>query len=236
VRALLFDCDGVLADTERDGHRVAFNQAFEEQGLGVRWNEAQYGALLQVAGGKERLQRHFADSGWPVVGLGREDQFIEQLHRDKSRIFQALLAGGGLPLRPGVVRLVDEAHAAGLKLVVCSTSSRESVLGVMDLLGRERKSRFHGVWAGDVVKRKKPDPEIYLLARHELGLSGRECLVIEDSRTGLQAALGAGLNCVITTSAYTVGEHFSGARLVVPDLGDPPGPHVTLADLARLCR
>src|SRR5690606_26713549 len=131
-------------------------------------------------------------------------------------------------------RSVDEASAAGVKLAVCTTSAAESVAGVLDLLGPERKARFEHVLAGDVVKSKKPDPEIYLLARERLGVAAQDCVVVEDSRNGLLAATGAGMPCVVTTSAYTAGEDFTGAAKVVPELGDPPRVLITLADLAAL--
>jgi|SRR5690606_4434612 len=233
MKALIFDCDGVLVDTERDGHRVAFNQAFAEFGLGVEWDVALYGELLKIAGGKERMRGYFDRAGWPA-GVDDRDELILKLHKRKTAIFTELIASGRLPLRSGVVRLVDEAAAAGIRLAVCTTSAPESVGGVLDLLGPERKARFELVLAGDVVKKKKPDPEIYVLARERLGLAARDCMVIEDSRNGLLAALGAGMPCLITTSAYTMDEDFSGAARVVPELGDPPNVVVTLDDLRAL--
>jgi HAD superfamily hydrolase (TIGR01509 family) len=236
LKALIFDCDGVLADTERDGHRVAFNRAFAEQGVNAEWGVERYGELLQTAGGKERMRRHFDETGWPRSGTAQKSALIAHLHERKSLIFQQLVAGGSLPLRPGIARLVDEAVAAGMKLAVCSTSKRESVLGVMGLMGPRRKSAFSLVLAGDEVRRKKPDPEIYRLALERLRLKPGECLVVEDSAIGLEAALGAGIACIITTSAYTANETFTGARRVLRDLGDPPGTIVTLEDLKNLAR
>lgn len=232
MKALIFDCDGVLVDTERDGHRIAFNRAFAEHGIGAEWDVALYGKLLKIAGGKERMRAYFETVGWPP---GEDpDELIPKLHKTKTAFFTELIASGRLPLRSGVARLVDEASAAGVKLAVCTTSAAESVAGVLDLLGPERKARFEHVLAGDVVKSKKPDPEIYLLARERLGLAAPDCVVIEDSRNGLLAATGAGMPCVVTTSAYTAGEDFTGAAKVVPELGDPPRVLITLADLAAL--
>ena len=233
MKALIFDCDGVLVDTERDGHRVAFNRAFAEFGIDAEWDVDTYGELLRVAGGKERMRAYFDKVGWPP-GRDDRDQLIADLHKRKTAIFTELIASGRLPLRSGVARLVDEASAAGIRLGVCTTSAPASVSGVLDLLGPERKARFEIVLAGDVVSKKKPDPEIYVLARERLGLPAAECVVIEDSRNGLLAAGGAGMPCLITTSAYTRDEDFTGAAKVVPELGDPPNPHVTLADLAAL--
>jgi HAD superfamily hydrolase (TIGR01509 family) len=235
LKALIFDCDGVLADTERDGHRVAFNQAFADHGLDAEWGVEQYGKMLEVAGGRERMRHFFNMTGWPAGAETDHDAFISRLHADKSRTFRALVRNGSLPLRPGIKRMVDQAHAEGIRLAVCSTASMESVLCVLDLLGPERTSWFEHVLAGDVVNRKKPDPAVYLLALERLGLDAAECVVIEDSSIGLQAALGAGIRCLVTTSAYTLDEDFSGAGRVVANLGDPPGQHVKLADLVRLC-
>jgi len=236
MKALIFDCDGVLADTERDGHRLTFNQAFAEHGINASWGIELYGRLLEVAGGKERLRQFLNRTGWPEAAGDDKDGYLVQLHATKSRIYQALIATGALPLRRGIIRIVDEVHAAGIKLAVCSTASMESVLSVMDLMGQQRKSRFEHVLAGDVVRHKKPDPEIYLMVLDRLGLKAGECVVIEDSRIGTQAALAAGMNCLVTTSAYTQDEDFNGAKRVVPDLGDPPSVNITLADLQRLCR
>ena len=234
MKALIFDCDGVLVDTERDGHRVAFNRAFAEAGIGAEWSVELYADLLKVAGGKERMKHYFDAHGWPS-GTS-PDKLIPELHKRKTAIFTDLIARGGLPLRPGITRIVDEAHAAGIRLGVCTTSAAESVGGVLDLMGAARKSWFEIVLAGDVVKRKKPDPEIYDLAKRRLGLDGSDCIVIEDSRNGLLAALGAGMPCLITTSTYTRDEDFSEAAKVVPDLGDPPSVRVTLDDLKAIAR
>jgi HAD superfamily hydrolase (TIGR01509 family) len=227
--ALIFDCDGVLVDTERDGHRLAFNDAFAQLGLSVTWDVALYGRLLAVAGGKERMRAYFDGEGWPVAA-DRRDGLIAELHALKSKLFQERVASGALPLRPGVARLVDEARAAGLKLGVCSTSKFESVRGCIDLLGPERAAAFDVVLAGDIVARKKPDPAIYLLAQTKLGLTGRDCVVVEDSAIGCASAVAAGARCVVTTSAYTREEAFPGAFLVVSELGDGPAA-IRLADI-----
>ncbi|MFH1571423.1 MAG: HAD-IA family hydrolase [Gemmatimonadota bacterium] len=232
MQALIFDCDGVLVDTERDGHRVAFNQAFAQLDLGVDWGVELYGQLLKTAGGKERMRAFFDDHGWPA---GDHDEMIARLHVLKTDLYMAIIESGQLPLRSGVARLVDEAIAAGLQLAVCSTSNERAVEQVLvKLLGPERRSRFAAVLAGDVVKKKKPDPEIYRLAGERLGRRGAACVVVEDNRNGLLAARGAGMRCVVTTNPYTAGEDFGEADLVVPELGDPPGKVVTLEMLQRL--
>lgn len=233
MQALIFDCDGVLVDTERDGHRVAFNEAFAAKGLDARWDVGLYGRLLKIAGGKERMQHYFDSEGWPE-SVSDRTTFLADLHKTKTAIFADLIARGGLPLRPGVLRIVDEAIAAKVRLGVCTTSNPKSIDAVLDLMGPSRKAKFEFVLAGDIVKRKKPDPEIYLLALQKLGLSATECIVVEDSRNGLLAAIGAGLPCFITTSTYTVDENFTGAVGVAAELGDPPKPSVSLAQLSSL--
>lgn len=232
MKALIFDCDGVLVDTERDGHRVAFNRAFAAAGIDVEWDVELYGELLKIAGGKERMTHYFARHGWPQGTTA--ETLIPELHKKKTAIFTELIAQGSLPLRPGVRRIVDEAHAAGIRLGVCTTSSPKAVDGVLDLLGAERRKWFELVLAGDVVSKKKPDPEIYVLARERLGLEPGDCVVIEDSRNGLLAAVGAGMPCLITKSAYTQNEDFREAARVVSELGDPPNVQVTLQDLRAI--
>lgn len=229
MKALIFDCDGVLVDTERDGHRVAFNRAFADAGLDTSWDVVLYGQLLKIAGGKERIKHYFETTGWP---RGKDAAtLVPELHKRKTAIFTELVASGRLPLRPGINRIVDEAADSGIRLGVCTTSDPKSVCGVLDLMGAARKAKFEIVLAGDVVSKKKPDPEIYNLAKQRLGLAGRDCVVIEDSRNGLLAAVGAGIPCLIATSTYTQEEDFNEAARVVPDLGDSPNVLVTLKDL-----
>lgn len=217
MQALIFDCDGVLVDTERDGHRVAFNAAFAGLGLDVDWSVARYAELLKTAGGKERMTRHFEEAGWPE-GEPDHAALIGRLHVLKTDLFMKLIEAGGLPLRPGIARIVDEAIAAGIRLAVCSTSNERAVQAVVDvMLGAERAAHI-SVFAGDVVPKKKPDPAIYRLAATTLGLDPARCLVIEDSNNGLRAAKAAGMACLVTVSSYTAEEDFSLADRVVPDL------------------
>jgi len=233
MEALIFDCDGVLVDTERDGHRVAFNRAFAALGLPFEWSVAEYGRLLKIAGGKERMRSYFDQNRWPVEPVDR-DALIKRLHQLKTDYFIQLIESGELPVRSGINRIVDEAYSAGVRLAVCSTSNERAVIGVVRrLLGLERYAKFAGIFAGDVVNRKKPDPAIYQLAVQRLQLDPTRCLVVEDSHNCLVAASRAGITCVITTSTYTVAEDFDHAVTVYPELGDPPVPHVTLSDLQR---
>ena len=236
IKALIFDCDGVLVDTERDGHRIGFNRAFAQLGIDAEWDVALYGELLLVAGGKERMRAYFDEAGWPAGTETAEarDELILRLHKLKTEITAGLVAEGALPLRPGISRIVDEAIAVGVRLGVCTTSNPKFIDAVLDLFGPERKAKFDFVHAGDVVSKKKPDPEIYELAKQTLGLPTHECMVIEDSRNGLLAATGAGLPTLVTTSTYTVDEDFTGAVKIVPELGDEPNVNVRLADLGEL--
>jgi HAD superfamily hydrolase (TIGR01509 family) len=227
VTALIFDCDGVLADTERDGHRVAFNRTFEEFGLPVRWSEDAYGDALRIAGGKERMASlltpgFVAEAGLPTDPEGQREA-IAAWHRRKTAIYTEMVAAGVLPPRPGVARITREAIAAGWALAVASTSSEASVRAVLEhAVGAAPASRFE-VLAGDVVEHKKPAPDIYLLAIQRLEADPADALVIEDSRNGLLAAAGAGLPCLVTVNGYTEAEDFSEAVLVVTSLGDPDG-------------
>ncbi|MFH1716061.1 MAG: HAD family hydrolase [Planctomycetota bacterium] len=228
LQALIFDCDGVLVDTERDGHRVAFNRAFAKMGLDVEWDVPLYGDILTVAGGKERMRHYFNTYQWPD-NIPDRDDFIKELHRLKTDCFMHIIESGQLPLRPGVARLVDEAIEEDITLAVCSTSDERAVSLVVErLLGPERKSHFAAILAGDVVSRKKPDPEIYNLAARRLNLDPARCVVVEDSRNGFLAARAAGMHCIVTTNGYTGQEDFSGADLVVSELGDIPDIKVTL--------
>jgi HAD superfamily hydrolase (TIGR01509 family) len=234
LRALIFDCDGVLADTERDGHRVAFNRAFAKKGYSIEWDVQLYKELLKIAGGKERMRHYFDQTGWPE-DVRDKDNLIKELHKLKTDLYMQIIESGELPLRPGVARLVDEAIAEGVSLAVCSTSNELAVnLLVEKLLGRQRRAKFDLILAGDVVSKKKPDPQIYNLAIERLGLEAAECVVIEDSRNGLLAAKAAGMCCIITANGYTEDEDFTEADIVVPELGDPPNVQVNLETIRSI--
>ena len=217
MQALIFDCDGVLVDTERDGHRVAFNQAFAALGIDRTWSVERYRELLHTAGGKERMTRDFNEAGWTVAEADRK-ALIQSLHLRKTDLFMDLIAAGGLPLRPGVARLVDEAIAAGLPVAVCSTSNERAVQAVIDTMLGAARARHITLFAGDMVAAKKPDPAIYRLAAQTLLLDPMACVVIEDSNIGLRAAKAAGMACIVTRSSYTADEDFSLANRVVDDL------------------
>jgi HAD superfamily hydrolase (TIGR01509 family) len=234
--ALIFDCDGVLADTERGGHLVAFNRMFAEFGLPVRWDDAEYARKVLIGGGKERLATLLTPEFAAAAGIpgdpGDRAELVTRWHRRKTAIYTELIASGALPPRPGIRRIANDAAARGDVLVVASTSAEPSVRAVLErAVGAGLAAEFH-VFAGDVVPRKKPAPDIYQLALAALGADPAESLVIEDSANGVAAARGAGLPVVVTVSAYTAGEDFTGAALVVSCLGDPDGEHAEVLEAA----
>jgi HAD superfamily hydrolase (TIGR01509 family) len=234
VPALIFDCDGVLADTERDGHRPAFNATFAEVGLPVNWSEEDYGEKLKIGGGKERMASLLTEEFVRANGLPSDPEGQKELlaewHRRKTALYKEMVRSGLLPGRPGIARIVNEAIDAGWQLAVASTSAEESVRAVLEhAVGGEHAARF-AVFAGDIVPAKKPDPAIYVLAAERLGLATGDAVVVEDSRNGLLAAVGAGLRCVVTVSGYTAEEEMSEAVMVVTSLGDPGEPAVVLAN------
>jgi len=222
IKALIFDQDGVIIDTERDGHRVAFNRTFKEFGYDFEWDVERYHELLQIAGGKERMKHYFREEGLRLADTPEEeDALIRRLHQRKTEVFIELVESGALPVRPGVRRLMKEAMDAGLIIGICTTSNERAARAVAYNILRD--IRFDFVLAGDVVSKKKPDPEIYLLALQETGLRPEECLVIEDSRNGVLAARAAGMHVVATTNVYTEREDLSDADIVVTCLGDVEG-------------
>ncbi|HEX3823588.1 MAG TPA: HAD-IA family hydrolase [Mycobacteriales bacterium] len=227
AQGLIFDCDGVLADTERFGHLPAFNQMFTEFGLPVQWSESEYGEKLVIGGGKERMATLLTPEFVSAAGLptdpDEQRDLLAAWHKRKTEIYTELVASGSMPGRAGVRRLVAEAHAAGWALAVASTSAEPSVRAVLDHVVGEQTAKSFLVLAGDVVPHKKPAPDIYLLARLTLGLPAAELLVIEDSGNGLKAADAAGIGCLVTVNGYTKNEDFRAAALVVTSLGDPDG-------------
>lgn len=228
MTALLFDCDGVLADTERFGHLPAFNATFREFGLPVQWSPSEYGSLLQIGGGKERMATLLTPAFVAATRLpddpDRQAAEVARWHARKTDIYTDMVARGTLPPRPGIRRIIGEAQDAGWTLGVASTSAEASVRAILEAaIGPERAGRFDLLLAGDVVAHKKPAADIYCLAIERLAAQPAEVLVIEDSRNGLLAAVGAGLSCLVTVSDYTAGEDFSEAAMVVTSLGDPGG-------------
>lgn len=225
MKALIFDVDGTLAETERDGHRIAFNSAFREFGLDWNWDVALYGQLLAVTGGKERIRFFVEKFHTGYVKPSDFDDLVMALHQAKTHHYVKLLEGGGIPLRPGVARLLREARQAGLRLAVATTTSPDNVTTLLrHSLAADGASWFEVIAAGDIVPAKKPAPDIYLWALDKLGLDACDCLAFEDSENGLKSSLGAGLPTVVTVSDYTLDHDFSGAVAVMSDLGEPDAP------------
>lgn len=234
VRAVLFDVDGTLADTERDGHRLAFNSAFHELGLDWEWDVELYGELLAITGGKERI-RHFMENYAPAeLDKSRLDGWIAGLHKVKTKHYVNLLESGGIPLRPGVARLIQHLRDANIKVAIATTTTPENVTALLkSTLGDDSPGWFDVIGAGDIVPGKKPEPDIYHWVLEQLGLPAQQCIAIEDSENGLRASLAAGLDTVVTVSDYTRLQDFSGANLVLSDLGEPARPFKVLAGEAH---
>lgn len=222
IKAVFFDIDGVIIDTERDGHRVSFNMTFKEFGFSDEWSVDYYHELLQIAGGKERMKHHWQTKGFSKpVPEAEIDEVIKAMHKRKTAIFVDLIETGKLPLRPGVHRFMKEAMAAGLKIAVCTTSNEQAAKAVTEKALPD--IRFDLVLAGDVVSKKKPDPEIYNLALARTGLEPEEAFVVEDSRNGVLAAKAANMRVLVTTNYYTAREDVSTGDIIVTSLGDPDG-------------
>ncbi len=229
-RALIFDCDGVLADTEQFGHLPAFNQMWKELGVPWAWTVEEYGQKLKISGGKERMSVLFQEPafrkaypGAPATAEGQKEM-VAAWHKRKSALYKELINAGKIPPRSGVKRLAEEALTRGWTLAVASTSAPDSVGVVLrHAMGEETAGRFACVLAGDCVKAKKPAPDIYLLAAEKLAIAPAQCVVLEDSSNGVEAAASAGMKCVVTVSGYTGEEDFSKAAIVVSCLGDPGG-------------
>lgn len=230
LKALLFDVDGTLADTERDGHRPAFNAAFREFGLDWHWDVPLYGRLLAITGGKERMT-HYVETCRPdfekPAGF---EALVASLHKAKTRHYTAMLAEGNVPMRPGVKRLLQEARDAGLRLAVATTTTPENVTALLEhSLGQGSTDWFEVIAAGDIVPAKKPAPDIYLWAMEKMGLNPEKCLAFEDSENGIRASSGAGLKTIITVNDYTRDHDFAGAAVVLSDLGEPDAPATALS-------
>jgi len=220
LTCLLWDVDGTLADTECDGHRVAFNMAFEQAGLKRCWDEATYGELLKVTGGKERIRFDIERGAMPEMG----DADIAKLHASKTTLYQQLIAEGAIPLRIGVRRLLEVAYAAGVTLGVATTTTPAALDALIEhSLGSEWFDRFAVLAAGDIVPAKKPAPDIYLYAMDQLGVAAEQTMALEDSGNGWKAAQAAGLQCVVTVNGYTHNQDFTDADLVVSGFGEPEG-------------
>jgi beta-phosphoglucomutase-like phosphatase (HAD superfamily) len=235
LRAVLFDVDGTLADTERDGHRPAFNAAFGELGLGWDWGVELYGELLAITGGKERI-RHYMEKHAPDELSRHElDSWIASLHKIKTRHYVNMLENGKIPLRPGVARLIQNLRDEGIKIAIATTTTPENVTSLLkSTLGEDSPGWFDVIGAGDIVPGKKPAPDIYHWVLEQLGLPASQCIAIEDSENGIRSALAAGLDTVVTVNAYTRLQNFDGAALVLSDLGEPTRPFELLTGRSGL--
>ena len=217
VRALIFDVDGTLAETE-EIHRAAFNEAFAEARLGWFWTPELYRRLLLVTGGRERIAAYSEEIAFAIAD-------IPTLHQRKTDIFNDKLRRGPITLRPGVETLIRSARKQDLRLAIATTTSRPNVVSLIQVtLGSDAMNWFDALRTGEDVARKKPDPEVYHLTLADLELDPMECLAFEDSANGLRAARAAGIPTVVTPSLYTAGEDWAGAAMVLSDLGgfQPP--------------
>lgn len=228
LSALIFDVDGTLAETERDAHRVAFNETFAEYQLNWYWSESLYGDLLSVTGGQERIKfyvKHYLPHTSPP-----SNTFIAALHRKKTERYQHLISHAHIPLRPGVRRLIEEAHQKNLTLAIATTTSLQNVVTLLEQSDHPIPVNwFKVIAAGDSVRDKKPAPDIYDHTLKKLGLTAKECLAFEDSQNGLRSAMGAHLRTIITVNDYTQDEDFTGALLVLNHLGEPDQPFTVLS-------
>ncbi|MDM8568292.1 HAD family hydrolase [Thiotrichales bacterium HSG1] len=229
LRALLFDVDGTLAETERDAHRVAFNATFAEYKLDWNWSVELYGELLAVTGGKERMQ-FYLDKYRPDYQQPDDLQdFIIELHKNKTKHYNNMLTENPLILRPGVRRLLEEARVRGIRLGIATTTTPENVISLLEhSLAPDAVSWFEVIAAGSMVAAKKPAPDIYNYAMQQMNLQANQCIAIEDSHNGILSSQAAGITTLITVSNYTRNEDFSGAMVVLDNLGEPNQPFTVL--------
>lgn len=220
MKAIIFDVDGTLADTE-DGHRKSFNKAFAECGLDWNWDVALYDKLLKVTGGKERIKYFVSDFLKSFDKPADYDGFVKNLHAVKTVHYTTMLREGHIPLRPGVKQLIEEAHAAGIMLAIATTTTPENVSALLEVgLGKDWARYFAANGCGDIVPHKKPAPDIYFWVLEKLKLKASDCIALEDSENGLRSSLAAGIKTCVTINHYTRNQDFTGAAAVFDDLSD----------------
>jgi HAD superfamily hydrolase (TIGR01509 family) len=226
IKSILWDVDGTLAETERDGHLKAFNQAFEALGLPWRWSELRYGELLAVAGGRERLL-HDMQSQRPALTHPQERQALaERVHHLKNELYARIVAGGELRLREGVRELLDDCERARVRLGIVTTTSRSNVEVLLKThLGKHWESKFATVVCAQEAPQKKPHPQAYLLALDALKLRPHEAVALEDAEAGIAAAQAAGVPVIVTRSHFFAQLKSEGALAVGPSLGRVAGWH-----------
>lgn len=230
LAAVLWDVDGTLAETERDGHRVAFNRAFEACGLPWRWNDRDYGPLLRVSGGVERLMHDMASRADAPASVEERAALARAIHARKNTYYAELVRDGAIPLRHGVMALMRECRERDLAMGITTTTSRANVDALLTVhLGENWRPWFAVVVCSEDVQRKKPDPEVYVRAVAALGLSPHRVLAIEDSPDGAAAATAAGVPVIVARSAYFAGAHIDAALAVGPGLHERPGWQPTLS-------
>lgn len=223
LEAVIFDVDGTLGETERHGHRVAFNRAFEELGLEDRWSEELYGELLRVTGGVRRLKHYFVDyRGLPAETAA---ELAAKVHPVKTDLFVTVVKDGEIPPRPGVLRFLRELKDEGLRLSVATTGTRSWVLPLVErLCARGSLPPFEVVVTGDDVKERKPHPEAFLLTLDQMSLRPEQVVIVEDSRNGVEAAKSASCICLAVRGEYADPRDLTAADIVVDNFGEPGQP------------
>jgi len=228
LKAIIFDMDGTLADTE-EIHRQSFNSAFDEFGIACHWSQTEYKELLSVSGGRERIRQYLHRHHLAEVDPGSLAEFAFRIHTRKSEIYRQRLVDGHIGLRPGIRRLINEALDQDISLAIATSSSTRNAETLLKVaLGNNALSLFKTIVTCDIVETQKPSPAIYRHALEVLQTPPGHCIAIEDTHNGNMAALAAGLTTIITTHMFTVDDDFSGASLVVNQLGEPGDPPVIL--------
>ena len=224
LKAIIFDVDGTLANTE-ETHRLSFNSAFAEFGLDYHWSEQKYTELLSISGGRERILAYLKSQNYDIKGDMDLRDFALHIHQRKSEIYREKLIAGHIGLRTGVARLISEAREKDIKLAIATATSTANVKTLLENnLGQGALSYFDAVVTSDIVKDKKPSPVVYQFALAELGLTADDCIAIEDTTNGNRAACNSGIKTIITTHAFTIDNDFTGASLVLDQLGEPGVP------------